>query len=170
MFCVNRLSIGCAMSWNFGEAVKRFRPTFRHEQRAAMASLVCRHRHQNDQDRDRVQRRSCIAPSLHVPLRVRENRAVWRYRFPFRPWRPNFLLGPAWLLHWRLHPPDCDCNPSRLAGCGRAGGAARSANAKAVGTTSPTNERKASTKRLSMGQPSRATSFGRPNGEKVHAR
>jgi hypothetical protein len=40
--------------------------------------------------------------------------------------------------------------PVGIAGSGRAAGAARSANAKAVGTTSPANQRKACTKRLSM--------------------
>ncbi len=40
--------------------------------------------------------------------------------------------------------------PGGIAGSGRAAGAARSANAKAVGTTSPANQRKACTKRLSM--------------------
>src|SRR5262245_19540875 len=40
--------------------------------------------------------------------------------------------------------------PGGIAGAGRAAGAARSANANAVGTPSPANQRKAQTKRFSM--------------------
>src|SRR4030095_11896751 len=40
--------------------------------------------------------------------------------------------------------------PGGIAGSGRAAGAGRSANAKAVGTTSPANQRKACKKRFSM--------------------